>query len=177
MRPNRIRRGLLVALAAVVSVACSTAPVATDPAGTLQAALSAVTSGGIAKFTGYMCAAKRTDPLTALGASNVQALTAAGVNAEDVMAAMSISFANVAVSETSKTATTATVHLTADSSVNFDRDRMRPIMRTVLAAEAKPTDDATVDHVLTAMSASLTRTQHVDQAVNLVNEGGRWLVC
>jgi hypothetical protein len=179
MSPNRIRRALLVAWAVVscLFVACSSAPVATDPAGTVQAAMSAVTSGGIAKFTDYMCAAKRADPLTALGASNVQALTAAGVKAEDVMAAMSISFANVTVSATSQTTTTATVHLTADSSVDFDRERMRPIMKTVLAAEAKPTDDATVGRVLTAMSASLTRTRHVDQSVNLVNEGGRWLVC
>lgn len=176
---NRIRGPLLVALAiiSVVSAACSAAPSATDPAGTVQAALSAVTSGGIAKFADYMCAAKKADPLTALGASNVQALTAAGIKPEDVMAAMSISFANVAVSETSKTDTTATVHLTADSSINVDQNRMRPIMKTILAAQAKPTDDATLNAVMTAMSASFTRTQRIDQTVDLVNEGAKWLVC
>jgi hypothetical protein len=179
MGSNRMRgaRRLAVVVVALVSVACSSAPATTDPAGTVQAALSAVTSGGVAKFTDYMCSAKKADPLTALGASNVQALTAAGVKPEDVMAAMSVSFANVAASETSKTATTATVHLTADSSINFDRDKMRPIMKTVLAAQAKPTDDATVDAVLNLMAGSLSRTQHVDQTVNLVNEGGKWLVC
>jgi hypothetical protein len=179
MRSIRLRRGPVLAAAVMLTLgACSSTPAAgSDPAGTVQAALSAVSSGGAAKLADFTCAARKADPLGALGASGIQSLTAAGIKPEDVMAAMSMTFTNVTVAETAKTGTTATVHVTGDSVVTLDKDKMRTIMKTVLAAQGRPVDDATLDAVMTAMAGQLTRTQKLDEDVSLVQEGGKWLVC
>lgn len=177
MSSNRIRRALLAALV-VISVACSATPAAAnDPGSAVQAALSAVSTGGLAKLADYTCAAKKADPLAALGTSGAASLAAAGVKPEDLIAAMTMTFANVAVTEKAKTDTTATVHVTGDSTIVLDKDKMRTIMKGVLAAEGKPVDDATLDLVMTAMAGQLTQTQKLDEDINLVKEGDKWLVC
>jgi hypothetical protein len=179
MRSIRLPRGAALAFALVLSVAAcgSTPAVGNDPSSAVQAALSAVSTGGVAKLAEYTCAAKKADPLGALGASGVGSLTAAGIKPEDILAAMTMTFANVAVTEKVKTGTTATVHVTGDSVVTLDKDKMRAILKTVLAAQGQPVDDATLDTVMTAMAGQLTQTQKLDEDVNLVQEGGKWLVC
>jgi len=176
MQSTRVRSALLAALV-VVAAACSAAPAANDPAGTVQAALTAISTGGVAKLADFTCAAKKADPMAALGASNVEALAQAGIKPEDLLAAMSMTVANVVTTQTAKTATTATVHVTGDSTVTLDRDKMRAIMKTVLATQGKPTDDATLDLVMNAMATQLVQTQKIDEDINLVYEGGKWLLC
>lgn len=173
----RIRSALLAALV-VVSVACSSGPAAgSDPAGTVQAAINAVSTGGVAKLADFACAAKKADPLGALGAGNMDSLTQAGVKPEDVFGAMTMTFANVTTTQTAKTDTTATVHVTGDATVTLDKDKMREIIKTMLTTQGKPTDDATLNLVMNAMSGQLSQTQKLDEDVQLVNEGGKWLVC
>jgi hypothetical protein len=176
MASNRFR-GVLLAALVVLAAACSAAPQAADPAGTVRDALSAVSTGGIGKLADFTCAAKKGDPLSILGASTVDSLGEAGIKPADLIAAMSMTVANVVTTEKVKTATAATVHVTADSVVTMDKDKMRAIMKTVLATQGKPTDDKTLDFVMNAMSASLTKSQKIDEDIELVNEGGKWLVC
>jgi len=179
MHVTRPARTAAIALILVVALgACSSAPAAgTDPKGTVQAALTAVSSGGLTKLADFTCAAKKGDPMSALGASNVESLTAAGIKPEELMAAMAMTFANIAVTEKAKTDTTATVHVTGDSTITLDKDKMRGIMKAVLVSQGKPADDATLDLVMNAMGSQLTQSQKIDEDIDLVNEGGKWLLC
>ena len=173
------RVGALVFAAALMLGACSSAPGGTtsDPVGAVQAAYAAIGSGGLTKMSDYVCAAKKGDLLSAFGSGGTAQLTAAGIKGEDLLAAMSVTFANVVVTQTAKTDTTATVTVTGDQTIAFDKDKMRAIMKTVLTAQGKPTDDATLDLVMNALSSQLTQARKMNDTVKLVNEGGKWLIC
>jgi hypothetical protein len=171
----------LAALACALAVAlgaCSGGPAgaANDPAGVVQAALQAVNSGGLSKLSDYACAAKKND-LSALGGGGLGTLTQAGISQADLLAAMSMSFADLAVTQTAKTDTTATVHVTGNSTITFDKDKMKGIMKTMLTAQGQQVNDAMVDAAMAAMTAQFATPQKLDETVNVVNEGGKWLVC
>ncbi|HLO35770.1 MAG TPA: hypothetical protein VK194_06800 [Candidatus Deferrimicrobium sp.] len=174
----RIRGALLAALV-LVAVACGGSPAAgtNDPAGAVQAAMSAISSGGVSKMVDYACAAKKGDIASAFGGGNLGGLESAGVKMDDLLNAMSMKFENVATKEVSKTDTTATVHVTADMTMTFDKEKMRAIMKTVLAAQGQPVDDTIVDAALNAMTGQLTQTQKLDEDLTVVNENGKWLIC
>ena len=176
MRSNRLLTALLGALV-IISAACGGGASGNDPAGTVQAAYAAVSSGGITKIQDYVCAAKKGDLASLFGAGNLQSITAAGVNPDDLFNAMSVSFANLTVTQTAKTDTTATVVVTGDSTISFDKDKFRTIMKTIMAAKGQPTDDATLDRAMALMSTQLTQTRKMNDTVKLVNEGGKWLLC
>jgi hypothetical protein len=172
----RIRSALLAALV-VIAVGCGGGGPTNDPAGSVSAALAAAQSGGIAKLTDFACAAHKTDIAGAFGGGNLSALTAAGVKPEDLFGAMSVSFANVTTKETSKTATTAVVHVTGDMTINVDKEKFKSIARTMFAAQGLPADDATINAMVAGMASSLSSTQKLDSDISVVNEGGKWLLC
>ena len=169
-------RGMLLGAVLLVVAACGGTPSTSDPSGAVQAALSAA-SGGITKLADFTCAAKKDDITAAFGAGSLSQLQGAGVNPTDLFNAMSIKFDNVTTKEVSKSATNATVHMTADMTISFDKDKMRTVMKTVMAAQGQPVDDATIDGVLSVMSTQLSQTRKLDEDVSVVNEGGKWLLC
>ena len=176
MHANRLVGALLGAVV-LVSVACGGgAGTANDPEGTVKTALAAASSGGIAKLTDYMCAAQKNDPAALFGTGS-DSLKAAGIDPTEMFNAMSISVANLTTSTKTKTDTAATVHVTGDSTVTVDTTKFREIMKKVLAAQGKPADDATLTLVMNAMSAQLSKTSKIDEDIQLVNEGGKWLLC
>jgi hypothetical protein len=179
IRPRRARALALAAALAISLTACGGGgPAAgSDPSGSVQAAIAAVQSGGFAKMADYVCTARKGDLTSAFGTGGLGALAAAGVKPEDLFNAMTLKFDNVATTEVSKTDTAATVHVTGNMTATFDKDKMRVIMKTVLAAQGAPTDDATLDAAMNAMASSLTQTQKLDTDMKMVNEGGKWLIC
>jgi hypothetical protein len=182
MTSNHLGRVAALAFALALAIgACSGPPgggSTNDPTSTVQSALTAMSTGGIGKVSDFVCAAKKGDLLSAFGGSaSLSALTQAGVKTEDLFAAISMSVANVAVTEKTKTDTTATVHVTGDQTITLDKDKMREIFKTVLTAQGKPADDATLNAVMAAMSSQMTQSQKLDEDLSLVNEGGKWLIC
>jgi hypothetical protein len=172
-----LRRAAVLALAIALGACGGTPSAASDPSGTVNAAFAAAQSGGFAKLTDFACAAHKDDITKALGGQDLSALEGAGVNVNDLLSALQVSFENVTTKEVSKTDTTATVHVTGNMKMSFDQAKFRTILKTMLAAKGLPTDDATVDTMLTAMSGAMTQTQPLDQDIVLTNEGGKWLIC
>jgi hypothetical protein len=176
----QLRRVAAVAFALAISLgACGGGPggaAANDPSGVVSAALAAAQSGGIGKLADFACAAHKNDIMGAFG-GDAGSLTAAGLKAEDVFGAMSMSVANVTTKEVSKTDTTAIVHVTGDMTINVDKEKFKAVAKTLLAAQGLPADDATIDAMVSAMATSLSKTQKLDEDVKVVNEGGKWLVC
>jgi hypothetical protein len=178
MHAPRIRIALLAALIAV-AVACGGGPggAANDPSGAVTGALNAASSGGMAKLADYACAAHKGDIAAAFGGSDLGSLTAAGIKPEDLFSAFTVAFSNVSTKEVSKTDTTAKVHVTADMKMTIDQAKFKTIMKTVMAAQGLPADDATLDAAITAMSTQFAAGQKLDEDVDVVNEGGKWLIC
>lgn len=177
MHSAYLRRAAAVVLALTLAACGGTANVANDPAGSVQAALTAVSSGGFAKMAEFTCAAKKNDLANAFGGGNLGALEAAGVKADDIFNAMSVSFSNITAKEVSKTATAAKVHVTADMKMTVDQEKFKTILKTMMTAQGMPADDATVNAAMSAMAGSLSQTQKVDEEIDVINEGGKWLIC
>jgi hypothetical protein len=169
-------RALLLSGVVLLVAACGGAASTNDPSGAVQAALGAA-SGGITKLADFTCAAKKNDVTDAFGASSLSQLQGAGVNMNDLFGAVSIKFENVTTKETSKSDSAATVHMTADMTISFDKDKMKALMKTVLQAQGQPVDDAALDNLMAMMSTQLSQSQKLDEDVSVVNEGGKWLLC
>jgi hypothetical protein len=175
----RFRRGATLALALALAIgACSGTPAANtdNPAGTVSAAFSAAQSGGISKLSDFACAAHKNDIAAAFG-GNLGGLALQGLKPEDLAGAMTMTFENVTTKEVSKTDTEAVVHVTADMKITIDKDKFKAVMKTIVAAQGLPVDDATIDAMLTPMAAQLAQTQKLDEDVTVVKEGGKWLLC
>ena len=65
---------------------------------------------------------------------------------------MSVSFANVTTKEVSKTDTAATVHVTGDMALKIDKEKFKPIAKTMFTAQGLPADDATINAMVGAMA-------------------------
>jgi hypothetical protein len=171
-------RGAAGLALAIVLAACGGGPAAaSDPQGTVTAAFAAAQAGGFTKLTDFACAAHKDDIAQALGGQDLSALQGSGVNVNDMLSALQVSFSNVSTKEVSKTDTAATVHVTADMQMTFDKEKFKTILKTMLGTKGLPTDDATVDAMLSGMSSAMSQTQKVDEDIVLTNEGGKWLIC
>jgi hypothetical protein len=177
----QIRRvGALAFAVAMALGACSAVPggaTANDPSGVVTAAFAAAQSGGLTKLTDFACAAHKNDLAGAFGGSSLGALTAAGVSADQMFGAMSMSFANLTTREVSKTDTAATVHVSADMTFNVDKEKFKTVWKAMMLAQGQPVDDATIDAIVSQMATSISTTQKLDEDIKVVNEGGKWLLC
>ena len=179
---NVLRRGALAILAstALAVAACGGgAPNVADPAGAVNAAFGAVEAGGLARVNEFVCAANAGDPTSIFGgdAGSLEDLQAAGVDPNELVDAMKIDFENIQTTETSKSGSAATVHVTGDARITLDEAKFREIMKKVMEAQGLPTDDATIDGVMQMVSGSMSETQAIDEDVELVQENGKWLIC
>jgi hypothetical protein len=170
--------GVLGALVIAVA-ACGGAPAGGgEPAGVVTTALEATETGGLAKMADYTCAAQKANLTGVLGGTaDLSQLTAMGIDLPALMAAMKLNFEEVKATETSKTADKATVHVTGKVTVSFDEASFRPIVKQILEAQGVAADDAMIDQMLTSMAGQLSQTQTLDEDLNLIQEGGKWVVC
>ncbi len=176
----RFRRGAALFFVLAMAIgACSGTPAANtdNPAGTVSAAFAAAQSGGITKLSEFACAAHKNDIAEAFGGADLSGLSALGIKPEDITGAMAITFENVTTKEVTKSDTAATVHVTGDTKITIDKDKFKALMKTVMAAQGQPVDDATLDTMIGAMSTQLSQTQKLDEDVNVVKEDGKWLLC
>jgi hypothetical protein len=170
-------RGMLLAAILVLVAACGGSGSAGDPAGSVQAALSAVNGQPISAMADYTCAAQKANLTSGFGANAVATLQQAGISLSDLLAALTLGVSNVSTKEVSRSDTTATVHVTADLAVSFDKPKMRAILLQVLVAQGQVVDNAMLDQAMDAMSAQMSKPQHIDRDVEMTNEGGKWLIC
>ena len=177
MRTLRIKAVAILGALAIALAACGGAAPGSDPVGTVNAAFSAAESGGLTALTPFACAASKDNITGLFGAGGMDELTAAGIDPNELFAAMKIDFQDLKTTEKSRDGSTAVVQVTGKASMQIDDAKFREVMKKVLEAQGQAIPDAQLDQMLTAMSGSLTTTQDLDEEVNLVNEGGKWLIC
>jgi hypothetical protein len=178
MNAMRGRLVLLTFVMVLVTACGGAAGGGGDPSSAVKAAFDAAGSGGLAKLDDFACAAEKGKVSEMFGsAAGMEQLTAAGVDPNQVMSAIAIKFDNLTTKESSRTDKDATVHVNGNMTVTVDPAKFKPILKTILQAQGLPSDDATIDAALTAMSGSLSKSQAIDEDVKLVNENGKWLIC
>jgi hypothetical protein len=169
--------GLIGAVMIAVAACGGGAPNTSDPAGAVTAAFDAAESGGITKLTEFACAAQKDDIAAVFGGQGLAGLEAAGISADDLFGSMKMSFDNVTTKETSRTGDKAVVHVTGDMKIDFDRTKFKEILKTMMQQAGQAVDDATLELAMGAMESQLSQTQKIDEDMNVVQEGGKWLIC
>ena len=178
MNRSFLRSAAIAAVAILALSACGGGGGnASEPAGTVSAAMNAAKSGGFAKLLDYTCAAQKDSVAALFGGGDVSGLSALGVDANELFNAMKMDFQDIKTAETSKTADKATVHVTGKVNISFDEGKMKEVIKKILASSGQPADDATVSAMLAGMSGSLSQSQDLDEDINLVQEGGKWVIC
>lgn len=176
---SRILRSAAFAAVLIVSLAACSGGIGganqSEPAGAVKAAFDAAQSGGIAKMAEFSCAAQKDSLANMFG--DAGELAGSGVDLEELSNAMKFEFKDIQTTEKSRTGTNAEVHVTGTATVSFDAAKMREVMKTVLAAQGQPVDDATLDMAMNMMAGQLSQTTPIDEDFTVVQEGGKWLMC
>jgi hypothetical protein len=176
-RMNRRLLGLVGAVVIAVAACGGGGPSTADPAGAVTAALDAAESGGLTKLTEFACAAQKDKIAEAFGGQSLAGLEAAGISAEELFGSMQMSFDNVKATETSRSGDKATVHVTGDMKIAFDKTKFKEILKAMMQQAGQSVDDATLELAMGAMESQLTQTQKLDEDMTVVQEGGKWLIC
>jgi hypothetical protein len=148
-----------------------------DPAGVVNSAIAAAESGGFQRLVEFSCAANKDDFANAFGGGDLSQLGAAGINPDELFAALKVDFQDVTATETSKSDTEAKVHLKGKMAISFDEAKMRELMKKVLEAQNLPATDQMIDVAMTSMSSAMSQTQDLDEDLALIKEDGKWVVC
>lgn len=177
---SRHSRLLAVAFTAALAIAaCSgggSGPSANDPASSVKAGLEAAESGGVNKMLEYVCAAQKDEINTAL-TGGLEGLEGSGVDVAALMNSVKFDLENVQTNEVSRNGNNAVVHVKGTMKMTFDQAALKDMMKKVMEAQGLPADDATIDMALQAMGSALSQATELDEDIDVVNEGGKWLIC
>ena len=165
----------VMVMSALLSACSGGGAAAADPVSALKDAMQAVVDKNFDKLAELTCVAKRDqvkdtfNPATALGAT--------GVDAAKILDAMTISLKDPTYTKVSEEGDKAVVQFKGTMSMKFDMTKFKAIMKDVLAAQGQTVTDAELDAGLAMIAGQLEQGQELDQKIDMVKEGGKWLMC
>jgi hypothetical protein len=175
-----VRSVVGLALMGAVALGCSGAPspAADDPKATVQAALDAAESGGLARLSDFACAAQRENIASIFaGGGQLAPLASAGIDLQAFMSTISFRFDNVALGEPKVDGDRATVRMNGALTASIDEARMKEVIRPLLQAQGLAVTDQMLDTMMQALTTQLGQGRTIDEELQLVRENGRWLIC
>jgi hypothetical protein len=175
---------LVVAFLAVVVAACATGPAPDGPSGVLRTALDRAAAKDVPGLQALACAGQQDAIANALGlpglagADPSQALgqLLPGVDVQALLDSAAVDVSKVRLGAEVVTGDAATVPVSGDVTVTFDKEKLRPILVAALAAQGRTLDDAELNALLDGL-ATAGQAFPVDRDVHLVREDGAWKVC
>ena len=99
------------------------------------------------------------------------------MNLGDIGDAFKITFTNLQVAEKSRQGDTAVVTMSGKMKMEFDKAKMKELVRKAAAAAGQTMDDAQLEMALSMLSGLSGTEQDVNEDLTLKQEGGKWLVC
>lgn len=174
--PRRLLN-LGVAALAIVVVGCggSGSTNTGDPVAAVRSMVSLIEAKQFDQLQNVVCADKQDEVANAFNPGAALASGLPGVDPGSILQAMSVKFNNLQATEQSRNGNTATVNVKSDLVMSVDQAKMRDVMRQILSAQGQTVPDQQLDAMIAAFSSS--GNQSIDESVEVVNEGGKWLVC
>jgi len=166
---------VVIVMSALLSACGGGGAAAADPTSALKDAMQAVVDKNFDKLAELTCAAKRDqvkdtfNPATALGAT--------GVDSAKILDAMTISLKDPTYTKVSEEGDKAVVQFKGAMAMKFDMAKFKVIMKEVLSAQGQTVEDAELDAGLAMIAGQLEQGQALDQKIDMVKEGGKWLMC
>ena len=177
---STVTRLIAVVALAIALVGCSGAPGGGgggnpngSPSDVVKAAMTALSNKDMTAFTNMACAAKK-DEITSSLTGAIGSIP--GVAIGDVLNVLTIDTSKITVGSANESGDNATVTLNGSMSIQFDKAKMKDLMKKVLSAQGTNVDDAQLDAMMGAFPTA-TEQPINNQAVQLVKEGGAWKIC
>ena len=179
-RSSRLAAAIFVAASVAASVGGGLVARAADsPVAAVTDVINAVVAKDFASLPPMICAAKQTQIMASLDIT--QSLAGTGVDPQTVLDALTMSIQNQQVTLVSQDATTAVVHVagTLTLSIAIDEATATTMVTTLLGTMGLEATPELVAQYLPMLMSGVNQTQTKDLAtdVNVVNEGGQWLLC
>jgi hypothetical protein len=173
------RFGLGMALVLVLGVAlagCGGGGGTGDPVSVVKEVTNAMQAKQWDKIADYACADKKDE--IAKQFNFAESLAIPGVDTKKFSDALTIKFSSLDIKEESRSGNTAVVSMKGKLEVTVQPDMLKDVVKQALQASGQ-TDvtDAMVEAALSSMSDQFNFSQDMDEKVNVVNEGGKWLIC
>ena len=150
---------------------------ANDPVSVVNEAMNAAETGGFSKLTEFACQANKDDISEAFGGGDLGALSAAGIDPNELLGAMKIDFQDMAVTPVSQSGNEATVHLKGKMAMTFDEAKIREVMKKVVEAQGLEATDEMIDAAMGMITGQLSQTQDIETDMKVLQENGKWVIC
>jgi hypothetical protein len=147
-----------------------------DPTTPVKGVISAIGARQFDKIADYACAAKKEEVKTQFDFATQMAGSLEGipnVKANDIVNAMSFTFENVTYKEDSRSGDTAKVSMAGTMKIAIDKAKIT----SILQAAGGDTAAAMVDTLTAGIDAMSGTGIPMDSTVDVVKEGGKWLIC
>jgi hypothetical protein len=149
-----------------------------DPVATVQAMFNAVAAKQFDRLAEFACADKKDEIESQFNIGEALAGSAPGLEAQQVLDAMTFSFADLKLTETNRSGNAATVHAEGKMVITVDPARFRVLVKALLEAQGLTgVDDAMIDQFAGPFAEQFEQGQDITTDFDMVNEGGKWLIC
>jgi len=165
-------------MVAVILAACGGGGASGDPVATVQALFNAVAAKQFDRMAEFACADKKDEIESEFNIGEALASSAPGLEAQQVLDAMTISFADLKLTEASRSGNAAVVHVEGKMVITVDPAKFRELVKVLLEAQGLTgVDDAMIDQFAGPFAEQFEQGQDVSTDFEMVNEGGKWLIC
>ena len=166
---------IVVIVMSVLLAACGGGGAASDPTGVVKEAMQAVADKKFDKLAEMTCAAKKADVENIFNPAG--ALAGAGVDAQKVLDAMTISIQDAEYTKVSETADKAEVQMKGKMNIKLDKEKFKVVMMDIAKAQGQELPADQIDAVLDMAVSQVEQTQDVDNKIDVVKENGKWVIC
>ena len=180
-RSTRARGAAAIVFAAVLAAgaaACgSSSPGSAGPEGVVAEAFAKMEAKDLDGLSSLACAGQEErirEQLSGLGALEGGLLP--GLDAQAMLDAIKLDTSKIEVGQPTVNGDAADVAVSGVLGISFDKEKVRPILRTVLEGQGQSMTDEQIDAML-GMLETYAQDVPVDDSVHLVREDGAWKIC
>jgi hypothetical protein len=165
---------IVMALSAVLT-ACGGGAAAADPTAVAKEAMQAVADKKFDRLAELTCAAKKASVEDIFNPAGP--LASAGVDAQKVLDAMTISIQDAQFTKVSEAADKAVVQMKAKMNIKIDKEKFKVVMMDIAKAQGQELPADQIDAILDMAAGQLEQTQDVDNQIDFIKENGKWVLC
>jgi hypothetical protein len=149
-----------------------------DPAAVVKDALSKVAAKDFDGVANLACAGQADEVRQQFDMAGQLASAVPGANAQDIVNSISFDTSGVTVGSATVNGDTATVPVSGTMKMNFDKEKLRPIIKQMLQAQGVG-DQLTDEQIDTFLDQMTGGGQGVplNESLTLKQEGGAWKIC
>ena len=171
----------LVVVAGLILSACGGGDGDDDPTGVVKDLFKAIEDKKLDKIADYACAAQKEEVRETFdfGAAMAEQLGGADADADQILEMLTFKVSDLKVTEKSKSGDKAVVSVTGRLEMTVDPEKFKDLVRDMLKEQGMgDVSDELIDQFAgPALEQFEDFSTDLDEELEVVKEGGKWLIC